>query len=242
MRDLISNYVEELTWEQAEDFLSELIRRMGYKIILQTTRTKDHGADLIAEKDGITTIFEYKKWKNNIGSSEVAALIGSMNYWNAKQAIFITSSYYTDPAKEHTKGSSIELWDRDRLFLEIENHFTAYQLKQPEQIFEKTQKIPITTTQPWMADPNHAKASLIRNTLYLQDYKGSVWKADNYPPWLLHIDTDDYKIQQEFADSFTVFCDDITAYIWREKDNVWKCSYCEICDCKHIEFVKRHTR
>lgn len=100
-----------------EFFISELLKEMDYDIIKVTPPTGDFGTDIIAKKGGVSVAVQCKKYneKNRVGNTSIQQLIGSMRYYGASHSIFVTTSDYTEKAKEQTKNASIELWNKDTL-------------------------------------------------------------------------------------------------------------------------------
>lgn len=100
-----------------ELFSAELLKEMGFYDVIVTPEKGDYGTDIIAKRDGVTTAVQCKRFNENnyVGNREIQQLLGSMKYYHASHAIFITTSYYTPQAMKQTKNASIELWDKDTL-------------------------------------------------------------------------------------------------------------------------------
>ena len=102
-----------------EEFLYNLFVRKGYRV----TRTKynDQGADLIIESYGEKTVVQAKRQKGNISNSAIQEAHAAKSYYKAKKALVICTSNFTKPAKALAEKLKVELWDRQRLLLEIGN-------------------------------------------------------------------------------------------------------------------------
>lgn len=123
----IQNNFAKLTPRQFEELIAKLLQKMGYQAEL-TSEKADYGADIIAEKNNEIIVVEVKKWKeeHHVGAKDVRSLIGSMPYFGATRAIFITTSDFTEQAREQAqsvKGASVELWDGYTLRRLIEKYF-----------------------------------------------------------------------------------------------------------------------
>ena len=125
----IRNNFAKFKPREFEKLIAQLFQKMGYKVKL-TPEKADYGADIIAEKDKERIVIEVKKWKrkNHVGDLEVRSLIGSMPYFNATKAIFITTSDFTERAREQARGAQdrgihIELWNGYTLRRMIEKYF-----------------------------------------------------------------------------------------------------------------------
>jgi hypothetical protein len=75
--------------------------------------------DIIAYKNMTNYVIQCKRYKksNNVGRPELQQFYGAMMHEKAAQGIFITTSYFTEQAKEFVKGKNIELIGFDKLTL-----------------------------------------------------------------------------------------------------------------------------
>lgn len=109
---------------QFEEFVSELFEIMGYSTSL-TTLSKDFGADVIAKKDNDTIVIQVKRFRpdNKVGVKEINQVLGSMHPYNANRAIVVTTSDFTSDARKLARRAPVELWNRAKLYEQIESHF-----------------------------------------------------------------------------------------------------------------------
>lgn len=70
-------------------------------------------ADIVARRRPDTVVVQFKRWKegHNVGSPDIQRLLGSMRYYNANKAVFVTSSDFTNAARKQAFRASIDLWD-----------------------------------------------------------------------------------------------------------------------------------
>ena len=119
----MSNNFRGLTLREFERLICELFERMGYDAEL-TLYVSDYGADIIAKKDEDIVVIEVKKFqKKLVGSPEIQKLLGSMFKYKANKAIFVTTSEFTEQARELERTAPIELWNRSKLNKMIEKYF-----------------------------------------------------------------------------------------------------------------------
>jgi len=119
-----------------ESFVAELFNKMGYSTKV-TPRSKDHGLDVIAEKDKEVTVIQVKQYNSEkVSADEVRETIGSKaiydNQYNYEvsekkpripvKAVVVTNSYFTDSAKEDAKDL-LTLWDKDALHKLVKKYF-----------------------------------------------------------------------------------------------------------------------
>jgi restriction system protein len=115
-RDKLS-WLRGMTPKEFEDYVAELFRRLGYKTS-SVGGPGDGGVDVIADKDGIKSYIQCKKYfqKHEVGVGEVRNFYGALvdRLANGK-GYFITTSKFTFPAEQFAGDKPIELVDSYRL-------------------------------------------------------------------------------------------------------------------------------
>lgn len=115
---------ENLSPFQFEKYIANLFKDKGYRANV-TPRSGDYGADVIAERGEEKIGIQVKKLTNgNVGVKDINHLLGSMYYYNANKAIIITTTDFTEPAKNMARTAPIELWNKRKLDREIMNILT----------------------------------------------------------------------------------------------------------------------
>lgn len=121
--EMIHSYYQELRNTLAEDLLQQisdrspaffehlvldLLLKMGYGGSREDAaqvvgKSGDEGIDGIIKEDrlGLDVIYvQAKRWKNSVGSPEIQGFIGALQLKGAHKGIFITTSTFTQAAKE----------------------------------------------------------------------------------------------------------------------------------------------
>lgn len=95
-----------------EEYLSEMYRRLGYSS-KTTSYGKDHGIDVIIQKDGKKYAIQAKRYnnKNYVGEPEVRNFFGSYADSDYTSGFFITTSFFSRAAIEWSKNRNITLID-----------------------------------------------------------------------------------------------------------------------------------
>jgi len=106
--------VDKMSGTEFEEFLLVHFKQLGYKVRL-TPVTGDYGADLVLEKEGITTVVQAKRWGQKVGIDAVQQILGAMGYYKASKAIVITNSYCSENAHVLANSNNIDIWNRDTL-------------------------------------------------------------------------------------------------------------------------------
>lgn len=101
-----------------EEKCMRLLEKQGFNC-QRTAITGDGGVDIVATSNlpllKGTYIVQCKDWKNPVGEPPVRDLYGVVASENANKGILITSSAFTDAARNFARGKNIELIDGDQL-------------------------------------------------------------------------------------------------------------------------------
>lgn len=117
----LPNRFQGITPQEFESFLARLFLDNGYHIT-ETAYTGDFGADLLAEKENISTAVQIKRYhaNNKVGVQEINQVLGAKQYYNCDAAMVITTSEYTPAASKLAVQTQILLWDWPKLLSAIE--------------------------------------------------------------------------------------------------------------------------
>jgi len=108
-----------------EKIVVELLLKMGYGGSLRDAgeaigRTGDEGIDGIIKEDrlGLDTIYvQAKRWEGTVGRPEIHKFVGALQGQRAKKGIFITTSSFSNDAKEYASriDTKVVLIDGEKL-------------------------------------------------------------------------------------------------------------------------------
>lgn len=92
-----------------ETLVVELLVKMGYGDSIKDAgrsigRTRDEGIDGIIKEDklGLDVIYiQAKRWENVVGRPEIPKFVGALTGQGAKKGVFITTSRYTNEARNY---------------------------------------------------------------------------------------------------------------------------------------------
>ncbi|MGA4718980.1 restriction endonuclease [Fictibacillus nanhaiensis] len=128
VHDLI-DHLKQAHWRKLEIIVVQLLTAMGYGDGEVTGKTNDGGLDGIIKEDklGLDNIYiQAKRWENTVGRPDVMSFSGALDAKGARKGIFITTSSFTNGAKEYAdrlESKKIVLIDGKRLArLMIENN------------------------------------------------------------------------------------------------------------------------
>ena len=124
-RDEILERLREVTPQRFEQIVIDVLVAMGYggsheDAAQAVGKSGDEGIEGVINEDrlGLDTIYvQAKRWKSNIGRPEIQNFVGALSGKHANKGIFITTSFFTNEAKEYAKTlrEKIILIDGERL-------------------------------------------------------------------------------------------------------------------------------
>lgn len=103
------------TGRDYEMFVKGLIIEQGWDVIT-TAQSGDQGADLIAERGGISVAIQCK-WlsRSRVGNAAVQEVYSAQAYYNCMYGCVVTNSEYTNPSIDLAQRTGIALLHHDEL-------------------------------------------------------------------------------------------------------------------------------
>ncbi|MFO1442656.1 restriction endonuclease [Bacillus sp. Bva_UNVM-123] len=121
--DLLNSDIDSLSGESFERLVYLYFKDKGFKSET-TPKSGDHGVDLVITdpKDGHKIAVQCKRYKSTaaIGNSDLIKLEGGKNFYRCHGTLFITTSSYTQKAKEFSESTKMEIWNRLHVFDKID--------------------------------------------------------------------------------------------------------------------------
>lgn len=111
---LTLNDIDNLSPLEFEEKTAIILTKIGYNARV-TKASGDFGADVIAEKDGITYAIQCKLYSNKVNLEAIQQVNSAKNHYNCNLGIVLTNNYFNQSAKELAKTTNTILWDRDFL-------------------------------------------------------------------------------------------------------------------------------
>lgn len=106
--------VDNMSGEQFERYVNELLKAQGYKTEMTPVRN-DYGVDIVAEMGGVRYAIQCKRYGENISRGAVSDAVSGKHYYNCGQAMVVTNRYFRQGARELASASQCLLVDRDAL-------------------------------------------------------------------------------------------------------------------------------
>jgi restriction system protein len=135
-RKLLLKDLDDLSSDgyEFEERIRLLLVDLGWKDIRRVGGGGDGGVDLVAWYGKYKYIVQCKYYQSgkSVGSPAIRDLIGAKEDQKAYQALFVTSSHFSEPARETATRNGIKLWDREeigRKLQTVENHKQTPEVK-----------------------------------------------------------------------------------------------------------------
>ncbi len=110
-----------MTPETFEHFIAGIYEKKGYTVSEVTSYVADHGIDVSLTKNGKRYAVQVKQYRNKaIAEKDLREFYGSYIAQNYDGGTYVTTSFYTKPAREWAKGVGMHLVDGDYLVRMIE--------------------------------------------------------------------------------------------------------------------------
>ncbi len=104
--------MDEMEGHDFEYYCADILKERGFLEVEVTKGSGDFGADILAEKDGVTYAIQCKCYDKPIGVKAVQEVYAGRDYYDRMVGVVMTNQYFTQPAVELAKKLNIMLWDR----------------------------------------------------------------------------------------------------------------------------------
>ena len=123
-----SSTLADLSPFDFEDYMAELLKKLGYNNIIQTPYSNDGGKDIICSYEGKTYYVECKHYNksNKVSRPQLQKLFAAMTEDSVNNGIFVTTSSFTLEALEYGQKYHIRTIDGNELAEIIAKQFTIY--------------------------------------------------------------------------------------------------------------------
>ena len=110
-----------------EYFCADLLKRNGFTEVEVTKGSGDYGADILAQKEGVTYAVQCKCYTGPVGVGAVQEVYAGRDYYDRMVGAVMTNQYFTSPAVKAAEKLKILLWDGG--CLEISDGQTVFSLR-----------------------------------------------------------------------------------------------------------------
>ncbi|MFC4305776.1 restriction endonuclease [Cohnella boryungensis] len=110
--------IDKLDGFAFEEFMASFFRRIGYNVQL-TPASGDDGLDLIISRKGTKIGVQCKRYKNKVNNSAIQEAYSGKDFYDCDEALVVTNSWFTEPARNLAEKLNVALWDRTVLIKEL---------------------------------------------------------------------------------------------------------------------------
>lgn len=108
--------VKNCTWQAFERMVSRLLIVSGFEDVRIVGQSGDHGADVLANKNGVRWLFQVKHWKASVGKEVIQETLKASRIYDAQIPVVVASNGFDSGAKEYqaylmNNGIHLQLWD-----------------------------------------------------------------------------------------------------------------------------------
>ena len=104
--------MDEMEGHDFEYYCAGLLQRAGFQEVEVTKGSGDFGADILAEKDGVSYAVQCKCYDSVVGVHAVQEAYAGKAYYDCMVAAVMTNRYFTEPAVTCARKLNVMLWDR----------------------------------------------------------------------------------------------------------------------------------
>lgn len=105
-------HFDQMEGHEFEFFCAGLLEKKGFTEVEVTKGSGDFGADILAEKEGVTYAIQCKCYTSPIGVKAIQEAYAGRDYYDRMVGAVLTNQYFTAPAVEAAGKLKILLWDR----------------------------------------------------------------------------------------------------------------------------------
>jgi HJR/Mrr/RecB family endonuclease len=120
--------IDSISGFEFEEYVADLLRKLGYKNVQITKKTGDKGVDILAQKNSRKYAIQCKRInpRNKLNNSAIQQVYTGKQLYKCSNAMVITTGYFTEPAWEAAKELGVTLWARNKLIEQINQVSTPY--------------------------------------------------------------------------------------------------------------------
>ena len=112
--------IKNNSWQSFERLICRLVLAEGFSGARVVGQSNDHGADIVATRNGVRWLFQAKHWKKPVGVDVIDETLRAAQIYKARVPVIVASNGFDSKAIEHQRelmrnGINVQLWDIDTL-------------------------------------------------------------------------------------------------------------------------------
>ena len=101
----------KLSGGEFEAYVAQVLKDNGFKKVQVTKGSGDQGADVLAERNGISYAIQCKNYEGAVGNFAVQEAYAAAQFYRCDRAAVICPGEFTRGAKELAEATGVTLWD-----------------------------------------------------------------------------------------------------------------------------------
>ena len=101
----------KLTGGEFEAYVADVLRDNGFRRVQVTKGSGDQGADVLAERNGVSYAIQCKNYEGSVGNYAVQEAYAAAQFYRCDRAAVICPGEFTRGAKELAEATGVTLWD-----------------------------------------------------------------------------------------------------------------------------------
>lgn len=101
----------KLSGGEFEQYVALVLADNGFKKVQVTKGSGDQGADVLAERNGISYAIQCKNYEGSVGNFAVQEAYAAAQFYRCDKAAVICPGEFTRGAKELAEATGVTLWD-----------------------------------------------------------------------------------------------------------------------------------
>ncbi|MCD7808976.1 MAG: restriction endonuclease [Erysipelotrichaceae bacterium] len=111
----ISELDDDMTGEEFEQYVAEILKYNRYTNIELTKHTGDYGIDILANYQGYSYAIQCKMYHKPVGIAAIQQAYAGYIYYDCDYPIVVTNNQFTQAARELAQTNNVILWDGNYL-------------------------------------------------------------------------------------------------------------------------------
>lgn len=115
-----NQHLQQYSWQAFERVICRLAIAEGFSGARVVGQSNDHGADIIASKNGVRWLFQAKHWGKPVGVDVIDDTLRAAQIYKARIPVIVSSNGFDGKALEHQRelmgnGIPLQLWSSQEL-------------------------------------------------------------------------------------------------------------------------------
>ncbi|MCD7840710.1 MAG: restriction endonuclease [Erysipelotrichaceae bacterium] len=168
----ISELDDNMTGEEFEQYVAEILKYNGYTKVELTKHTGDYGIDILANYQGYSYAIQCKMYHKPVGIAAIQQAYAGYIYYDCDYPVVVTNNRFTQAAIELADTNDVILWDGaylEKLRRRANRHCLFHHYQEDDED-EETKNIDIDSDiQQLFKDNGFASVDLLKSYMHMSE-------------------------------------------------------------------------